>query len=208
MNYFFRLFFLTLLLSSGSCAWASSQENHIVASPEIPNQDHTIIEFFNYGCVYCFRAERGVEEAMLELGERYKLIRIPLTLRTEGTLYNAALAAVVLDENGILNEHHRYMFNIVQAPLPGELKSYNKLTDLNSTKKLLLDLGTSPEKIELSISRARNKIKSNIAFASSVGVYGTPAFLINGKVLISGLQETRLAEQALKKNIIAATSRK
>ncbi|MEN1835726.1 thioredoxin domain-containing protein [Pseudomonas lijiangensis] len=192
-------FWVVLFVSMFSRVEASPPlpERYVHVSPELTEYGNTIVEFLNYSCVYCFRADQGLEVARDSLGGKYKFVRIPISFRMDGSAYYSTLAAIVLDKYDLIDEFHQYLFKIVQVPLSWEVDAYERLSSLERVRALLVDWGVPDDEVEVSIVEAKKELEKNLEFARRVGVHGTPAVLVNGKYILNGLASTPLPEKVL-----------
>jgi protein-disulfide isomerase len=136
----------------------------------------TIIEFSDYECPFCKRAESTVEQVMTTYGDKVKLVYRDYPLPFHQHARPAAEAANCANAQGKFWEYHKKLF---AAP------------DLSADKlKSMADeTGLDRAKFDDCLSKTEFKaaIDKDIADGSAVGVNGTPAFFINGRML-SGAQ--------------------
>jgi protein-disulfide isomerase len=140
------------------------------------NAKVTIIEWSDYECPFCKRAEATVEQVMTTYGDKVKLIYRDYPLPFHAHARPAAEAANCANAQGKFWEYNKKLF-AAQDLSTEKLKSMADEVKLDRTK---FDdcLTKTPYKAA---------IDKDIADGAAVGVNGTPAFFINGRML-SGAQ--------------------
>ena len=134
----------------------------------------TMIVFSDYECPFCRRAESTVEEVLKKYEGKIKYVFRDYPLPFHSKARPAAVAA-----NCAIPQNKYFEYN-------------NKLfvTDLSpeNFKKIATDLGMDPKKFDECVAKNDQKsIETDLADGGAVGVNGTPAFFINGRML-SGAQ--------------------
>jgi protein-disulfide isomerase len=142
-----------------------------------PKAPVTIIEFSDYQCPFCKRAESVVDEVMKTYGEKVRLVFRDYPLPMHPLARPAAEAANCANAQGKFWEYHAKLFQNQSALGDDKLKEYAK------------DLGLDQAKFEQCLAAKPYKaaIDKDVEDGSKVGVNGTPAFFINGRML-SGAQ--------------------
>jgi protein-disulfide isomerase len=141
------------------------------------NAPITIVEFSDFECPYCSRAEETVSEVMRVYGDKIRLVFRDLPLPNHQNAPKAAEAAHCAGEQDKYWEMHAKLFANQRALEVPSLKGYAKDLKLDQARfDKCLDSGATAALVEA------NKKAGNEA-----GVNGTPAFFVNG-VLISGAQ--------------------
>jgi protein-disulfide isomerase len=141
------------------------------------NAPVTIVEFSDFECPYCSRAEETVSEVMRVYGDKIRLVFRDLPLPNHQNAPKAAEAAHCAGEQGKYWEMHAKLFANQRALEVPALKGYAKDLKLDQAAfDKCLDSGSTAALVEAS-KKAGNE----------AGVNGTPAFFVNG-VLISGAQ--------------------
>ena len=130
-----------------------------------------IVEFTDYQCPYCGRHAKGtfekIKQKYVNTGILQYMVRdYPLSFHQQAK--SAAVAAACAAKQGKYWDMHKTLFES-----PGKVKreEYQMLAeqiglDLNSFDACLTD----PEQLK--------KVKNDVALANSIGITGTPAFLI------------------------------
>ncbi len=137
----------------------------------------TIIEFSDYQCPFCGRAEGVVDEVMKHYGNKVRLVYRDFPLPMHPQARPASEAANCANAQGKFWEYHAALFANQTALDEDKLKEYGKNVGLDAAKfeQCLKD---KPFKAA---------IDKDVADGEKVGVNGTPAFFINGRML-SGAQ--------------------
>jgi protein-disulfide isomerase len=136
----------------------------------------TIIEFSDYQCPYCKRAHVTVEQVMQTYGDKVKLVYRDYPLPFHENARPAAEAAACANAQGKFWEYHQKLWGA---------------SDLSTEKLKAMagEIGLDQKKFDECLAKQEFKavIDKDIADGASVGVSGTPAFFINGRML-SGAQ--------------------
>jgi len=136
-----------------------------------------IVEFSDFECPYCGRAEETVAEVMRAYPEKVRLVYRDFPLPMHPNAPKAAEAAHCAGDQGKYWEMHARLFANQRALDVPALKGYAKDLKLDQAKfDKCLDSG---EKAKL--------VEENHKVGGDLGVTGTPAFFVNG-MLISGAQ--------------------
>ncbi|HEU4383664.1 MAG TPA: thioredoxin domain-containing protein [Anaeromyxobacteraceae bacterium] len=137
----------------------------------------TIVEFSDFECPYCGRAESVVNQVLETYGEKVRLVYRDYPLPFHPNAPKAAEAAHCAGDQGKYWQMHGKLFANQRGLDVGSLKGYAKDLGLDSGKfNTCLDSGEKAKVVE-----AHRKA------GDEAGVSGTPAFFVNG-VLLSGAQ--------------------
>ncbi len=134
----------------------------------------TMIVFSDYECPFCRRAESTVEEVLKKYEGKIKYVFRDYPLPFHAKAKPAAVAANCAIPQGKFFEYNQKLF----------------VTDLSpeNYKKIAGDLGMDQKKFDECVAKNDEKtIDQDLADGAAVGVNGTPAFFINGRML-SGAQ--------------------
>ena len=155
----------------------------------------TIVEFSDYQCPFCSRAEGTVDQVMKAYGNKVRLVYRDFPLPMHPQARPAAEAANCASAQGKFWEYHAKLFANQSALSDEKLKEYAK------------DLGLDTAKFEqcLATKPFKAAIDKDIADASKVGVTGTPAFFINGRML-SGAQPFDKFKEVIDEELTAKTA--
>jgi len=151
-----------------------------LAAPVDPERDHirgdddapvTLVEYGDFECPFCGRAEPVVRELVSEFGHdlRYVFRHLPLSDVHPRALL-AAEAAEAADDQGAFWEMHDLLFQHQDALEPKDLMGY--------AEELGLDLERFTD--QLRRHEHAGRIASDVDDADLSGVSGTPTFFVNG----------------------------
>jgi protein-disulfide isomerase len=151
----------------------------------------TIVEYTDYECSFCRRYNRLILPEILDEYEgriRYIVRHFPL-LGLHPAAVGAAVAAVCAEQQGSFWEYHDLLFAQEKGLSPESLLAYAQETGLREEafRECLEDEETS------------KVVQDDMQRGAEYGVRGTPAFFINGRVVM-GAQPL----EAFKKTIDAA----
>ena len=153
------------------------------------NAPVTIVEFSDYECPFC---AKFYSETLPQIQEKYiktgkvKFVYKDLPLSFHANAQKAAEAAECAGEQDKYYEMHNILFERgVQGGVPS-FKQYSQQIGLNTNKfNTCLDSGAMA-----------SEVAKDINDAQSVGIQGTPGFIINGQ-LISGAMPFATFDQAI-----------
>jgi protein-disulfide isomerase len=144
----------------------------------------TIVEFSDYECPFCGRAEPTVKEVVDQYKGKVRLVYREYPLSIHEHAQKASEAALCADEQGKFWEMHEKLFANQTALAVDKLKSYAKDLSLDTTKfDKCLDGGEKAKSVAASLKAGED-----------VGVSGTPAFFINGRPLFGAVPAERFKE--------------
>jgi protein-disulfide isomerase len=137
----------------------------------------TIITFSDYECPFCKRGEDTVAKVMSTYGDKIRLVFRDYPLPMHSNARPAAEAANCAHQQGKFWEYHDKLFNNQSKLQESDFKAYAK------------ELGLDEAKFAKCLSEKpyTAAIDKDLADGAKVGVSGTPAFFINGRML-SGAQ--------------------
>lgn len=154
----------------------SSREDEIfrsAGSPVVgnPQGDVTLVEFFDYQCGYCKRAQPDMERLMKEDGGlRVVLKEFPILGPASVTAARASLAA---QKQGKYLEFHNKLMGF-----KGQLND-----DVIYTAAEQVGLDVARLKQDMADPSVAAELRANMDLAQSLGIQGTPAFIINDQVI-------------------------
>jgi protein-disulfide isomerase len=132
----------------------------------------TIVEFSDYECPFCKRAEPTVAEVVKIYGDKIKLAYRDFPLPFHPNARPASEAAHCAAEQGKFWEYHEKLM---------------AATDLSSAnlQKLADEVKLDRKKFDACVAddRFQAKIDEDIKAGEAAGVNGTPAFFINGRMM-------------------------
>jgi protein-disulfide isomerase len=142
-----------------------------------PSAPITIVEFSDFECPYCVKAEPTVKEVMDAYPGKIRLVYRDFPLPMHSRAPKAAEAAHCAGDQGKYWEMHGKLFANSTKLEVGDLKAYAREVGLDGGKfDQCLDSGEKARLVEM-----------HKKAGEEVGVSGTPAFFINGRHL-SGAQ--------------------
>ncbi len=149
--------------------------------------DVTIVEFFDYACGYCKKAQATVEELLKE-DKKVRIVykEFPILGAPSIEMSTVALAVQIIDPSSYSKFHNALM------------KSNERGKD--GAIKIAKSVGINTDKLEKVLKNDKEKIakalEANLKLGGSIGINGTPGFVI-GEELVPGALEL----QALKDKI-------
>jgi protein-disulfide isomerase len=146
-----------------------------------PNGDVTMVEFFDYNCVWCKKDFPDVM-ALLDSDKELKLVLKEFPILGPDSEY-AAQAAIAAGKQGKYFDMHKAMYQHdgrLTKEVVDEIAVAQGL-DMDQLKKDMND----PETAEI--------IARNLVLAQSLGINGTPAFIIDDKLIPGYLPKDELA---------------
>jgi protein-disulfide isomerase len=139
------------------------------------NAKVTIVEFTDYQCPYCHRAQGVIDEILSRYRNEVRLVHLDFPLDGHPGAMPAARAARCAAEQGKFWEYHHGLMTV-----PGPLDR----TDLER-RAASLHLDASDFSSCLASGRYDAAIQASLEQGEALGVTGTPAYFINGR-MVSG----------------------
>jgi protein-disulfide isomerase len=133
----------------------------------------TIVEFTDYQCPYCHRAQAVVDQLLARYSGKVRFVHMDFPLDGHPRALPAARAARCAGEQGKFWEYHRGLMTA-----PGLLDD----ADLKG-RASALGLDASAFSACLSSPRHDEAIQASFRRGEGLGVTGTPAYFINGRLL-------------------------
>ncbi|HEY1690253.1 MAG TPA: Na+/H+ antiporter NhaA [Solirubrobacteraceae bacterium] len=145
------------------------EHDHIRGASDAPV---TLVEYADFECPYCGRAEQAIRELLAEHGAelRYVFRHLPLN-EVHPRAQLAAEAAEAAAAQGAFWELHDLLFDHQGDLRPVDLKRY--------AESLELDIERFEHELRGRIYEER--IAEDVAGADASGVSGTPSFFVNGR---------------------------
>ena len=136
-----------------------------------------IIEFSDFQCPYCLRANPTVKQVLDTYGDKVRFVYRNYPLGNHPNAWPAAEAAQCANEQGKFWEYHDRLF-----------ANSAKLSDTD-LKQSAAEMGLDAARFNACLDGHKYKsvIEADVKAADAAGVSGTPAFFINGRIL-SGAQ--------------------
>lgn len=149
-----------------------------------PDGDVTVVEFLDYRCGYCKRAQPEVE-ALLEQDPNVRLVvkEFPILGPDSVTAGKMALAALELDPSRF-------------GPLHRELMGYRGNLTEQAAYTLAEEAGYNVEELrELAgADEIEERVQKNYQLAQALGIQGTPGFVIGSEIVRGYIPLAELAE--------------
>lgn len=148
--------------------------------------DVTIVEFFDYACGYCKKAQSTVEE-LLQEDKKVRIIykEFPI-LGAPSTEMSMVALAVQISEPASYRKFHEALMKSNERGKDAALKIAESV-GINSAK-LQKTLESNKEKIE-------KQIQENLALGNSIGINGTPGFVIGEELFPGALELATIKEK-------------
>lgn len=159
------------------------------------NAPITLIAFSDYECPYCKRAETTVEEALKAYPDKIRYYHRDFPLDFHANARPAAMAARCANEQGKFWPYRTALFTSAELSAD-RLKAIADETGLDRTK---FDECVASDRFAAAIDK-------DMADAATVGVNGTPAFFVNGRML-SGAQPLDAFKSAIDAELAAAPAK-
>jgi len=132
-----------------------------------------IIEFSDYQCPYCSKAEDTVDKVLEKYGDKVSVVYRDFPLPMHKEAHKASQAAECAGEQGKFWDYHKLLFKNQQKLQEPELQNYAQQVGLDSDKfKKCLESGQMAAEVD-----------KDIADGKALGMSGTPGFYINGRNL-------------------------
>ena len=160
--------------------------------PEMGPKDApiTMIVFSDYECPYCRKAEETVEQVLKTYQGKIRYVFRDYPLPFHQNARPAAVAAACANEQGKYWEMNAKLFK-------GELTA-------DGMKKMAGEIGLDAKKFaDCTAKNDQKPIEKDLADGGEVGVNGTPAFFINGRML-SGAQPFEAFKAIIDEELAAA----
>lgn len=142
-----------------------------------PNGDVTIVAFFDYNCPYCKKSAPDLDRVVKEDG-RIRVVYKDWPILTEASVYGAQLALAARYQDKYFAAHDALM-GISGRKIPKEQMLEAVKASGVDMERLNLDLALHGPQISALLKR-------NNAQAESIGLQGTPTYLV-GPLLASTL---------------------
>jgi protein-disulfide isomerase len=137
------------------------------------NAKITIVEFTDFECPFCTRAHNTIEQVLKEYEGKIKFVRKDFPLAFHKNAMGAHLAANCAQDQGKYWEYTE------------KLWSNNDKLDISNLKKFAKEFELDMKKFNdcLDTQKYKAEIENDMKEGQKLGVRGTPAFFINGKML-------------------------
>jgi protein-disulfide isomerase len=152
----------------------------------------TIVEFSDYECPFCVKAEPTVKEILDAYPGKIRLVYRDFPLPMHSRAPKAAEAAHCAGDQGKYWEMHARLFASSGKLEPSDLKAYAR------------DVGVDGGKFDQCLDKGEkaSEVEKHKKAGEEAGVTGTPAFFINGR-MISGAQPAEAFKAIIDKELKA-----
>jgi protein-disulfide isomerase len=133
----------------------------------------TIVEFTDYQCPYCHRAQSVIDEVLQRYSGKVRFVHLDYPLEGHAEAVPAARAARCAGEQGKFWEYHRSLM-----ARPGSLDP----ADLQG-RAAMLELDGGRFSTCLASKKYDAAIQGELRQGMDLGVSGTPAYFVNGRLL-------------------------
>ena len=194
---FFVIFFF---VSTTACTARSRHEHHTAALAEQsptkgnPNAPVTIVEFSDFECPFCGLAQPALKEVQNHYPSQVRFVFKNFPLRMHRHAWKAHLAALCAENQGKFWEYKDLLFQHQR-----ELRRADLIRYANE-----LNLAAKPFENCLDSEKYGSQIDRELEEAHHLGIDGTPAFLVNGK-LIMGAQPFSSFQQIIDEELFTSS---
>lgn len=144
----------------------------------------TIVEFSDFQCPYCARAETVVDEVVKKYGDRVRVVYRDYPLKFHANAENAAMGAECAADQDKFWEMHKAIFGNQQKLATADLVETAGSIGLDKEAfKTCLDSG-----------KHRAEVQKDFEDGMKYGVTGTPTFFINGIPMVGARSVDAFAE--------------
>lgn len=181
MKRYRKAWFFGACLVVGSCSWVAEGSDgfppaiRIEGSPTTGSKTAsvTIVEFTDFECHYCGAVQPTLRQVLQQYPNQARLVFKNYPLRFHRNAKRAHLAAMCADEQGKFWEYRNHLFQNQRALQKSDLLRYAEVfgLDIDSFQNCLEE------------EKYMSKIQDDFKEGLSLGVTGTPAFFINGRLL-------------------------
>jgi protein-disulfide isomerase len=152
----------------------------------------TIVEFEDFQCPFCKQVQETLEKVLARFNDSVRFVHRDFPLDTlHPAAWKAHEAARCADRQGKFWEYRTLLYAKAPAAAPDQLRAYATETGLN------VDAFTTC----LGAADLKSGVQADVAEGTRLGITGTPAFFINGRLLSGSQPEaefTRIIEEELK----------
>ncbi len=160
------------------------EKNDPVYAPK--GYDVSIVEFFDYNCGYCKKAQSSVED-LIKQDKKVRIVFKELPILGSSSL---ELAKVSIAVNMVAAEKYVSFHNAI---MKGSART--KEDAITIAEGLGIDVQKIKDTLESKQSQIESKIKSNQELAAAIGINGTPAFVIGENLIPGALDVNALKEK-------------
>jgi protein-disulfide isomerase len=137
------------------------------------NAPVTMVEFTDYQCPYCHRAQAVVDQLLSRYSGRIRFVHLDFPLDGHPGAVPAARAARCAGEQGRFWEYHR---DLMTAPGALDTADLARRADTLKLDRASFDACVSS-------GRHDDAIQASLRQGEELGVSGTPAYFVNGRII-------------------------
>ena len=134
-----------------------------------PEGDITVVAFLDYNCPFCKKAAPDLERAVKDDGN-VRLVYKDWPILTEASVYGAQMALAAKYQGGYGKVHHALM------AIPGRRIPEARMAE--AIRQSGIDIDRLNADLKAYAGEISTLLKRNLAQAESIGLQGTPAYLI------------------------------
>ncbi len=155
----------------------------------------TLVEFSDFQCPYCARSQAVVAQIQAAYGDKVRLIFKHLPLEIHRDARRAAEASLCAFDGGKFWELHDWMFSN-----PNQLSEEQLIAQAGV-------LGLDPARFAKCLAGGEKAelVNGDLAAARELGINGTPAFLINGR-MVMGAQRFEAFKEVIDDELARASA--
>ena len=166
-----------------------------------PDAKVTVVEYSDYQCPFCRRAEPTVSQLLTEYGDKIRFVYRDYPLQFHQRAMPASIAAHCGAEQGKYWQFHENL-----------MKEQGDLSD-DDLKKRATAIGLDGAKFAACFEAKKVQPAIDVAFkeGQSLGVTGTPSFFVNGRMIVGAkpIDEFKaLIQEELDRAATQATAKK
>ncbi len=133
----------------------------------------TIVEFTDYQCPYCHRAQSVIDEVLQRYSGQVRFVHLDYPLEGHAEAVPAARAARCAAEQGKFWEYHRSLMARPGTLDPADLQGRASMLQLDQRRFTTC----------LASDKYDAAIEGELRHGMDLGVTGTPAYFVNGRML-------------------------
>ena len=161
-----------------SAAAGAAESRHVSIDPALvrgsADAPVTIVEFSDYQCPSCKRAQPVLEQVLQEFKGKVRLVHKDFPVPSHKGARPAAEAARCAAAQGLFWEYHDLLYLAVPDFSREDLVRY--------AGRLSLDRDAFTACIDA--RQFREQVEADVAEGRAIGLKGTPTFLVNGNVIV------------------------
>lgn len=177
---FKRLLVLLLLLPTMAIAaeFVEGKDYLVITNPptlEVKSKVATVIEFFSFGCPWCYKIELPLEQWASKMGKNVQLERVPVVFKPEWELY--AKAYYTAKTLAMSNKLNPALFKAIQDdknPLISKQAMINFFASQGVDREIAKSAFENSPTIDM-------RVKNGMGLMGQYQINAVPAFVVNNK---------------------------